>query len=92
MCSIVDAYKNNELEVKETWNNPNTIAAGLRVPHPYASYLILRILKETKGIAIEVDDKEIISSIKQFFKMNIRNLYGFICMLVKITILSRPIN
>jgi len=46
-------------------------AAGLRVPHPYASYLILRALKETDGIAIAVGDEEILSSIKAFMKMGI---------------------
>ncbi len=68
---LVEAYNKNEPEVKETWKNAETVAAGLRVPHPYASFLILRALKETKGMAIAVDDKEIISSMKNFFKMGI---------------------
>ncbi len=68
---LVEAYNKNEPEVKETWKNAETVAAGLRVPRPYASYLILRALKETKGMAIAVDDKEIISSMKTFFKMGI---------------------
>ncbi|MFB0514258.1 MAG: threonine synthase, partial [Candidatus Bathyarchaeia archaeon] len=68
---LVEAYNKNEPEVKETWKNAETVAAGLRVPRPYASYLILRALKETKGMAIAVDDKEIISSMKDFFKMGV---------------------
>lgn len=68
---LVKAYNKNEPEVKETWKNAETVAAGLRVPRPYASYLILRALKETKGMAIAVDDKEIISSMKDLFKMGI---------------------
>ncbi|MFQ6087023.1 MAG: threonine synthase [Candidatus Bathyarchaeia archaeon] len=68
---LVKAYNKNEPEVKETWKNAETVAAGLRVPHPYASYLILRALKETKGMAIAVDDKEIISSVKILFKMGL---------------------
>jgi threonine synthase len=68
---LVRAYANKEPEVKEAWKNAETIAAGLRVPHPYASYLVLRAIKETKGAAVAVDDKEIISSMKAFFKMGI---------------------
>jgi threonine synthase len=68
---LVKAYANKEPEVKEAWKNAETIAAGLRVPHPYASYLVLRAIKETKGTAVAVDDKEIISSMKAFFKMGI---------------------
>jgi len=68
---LVKAYANKEPEVKAAWKSAETIAAGLRVPHPYASYLILRAIKETKGLAVAVDDKEIISSMKAFFKMGI---------------------
>lgn len=66
---LVEAYNKNKTEVKEAWKNAETIAAGLRVPNPYASYLILRAIKETEGMAVAVDDKEIISSMKAFFKM-----------------------
>ena len=68
---LVEAYSKNETEVQKAWENAETIAAGLRVPHPYASYLILQAIKETKGTAVAVDDKEIISSMKAFFKMGI---------------------
>jgi threonine synthase len=57
--------------VKEAWKNAKTIAAGLRVPRPYASYLVLRALRETKGMAVAVDDTEIISSMKTFLKNGI---------------------
>ncbi len=68
---LVEAYNKNEPEVKEAWKNAETVAAGLRVPRPYASYLILRALKKTNGMAIAVDDKEIISSMKILFKMGL---------------------
>ncbi|MDH5732872.1 MAG: threonine synthase [Candidatus Bathyarchaeota archaeon] len=68
---LVKAHNKSETEVKEPWENAETIAAGLRVPHPYASYLILRAIKETNGMAVAVDDKEIVSSMKNFFKMGI---------------------
>jgi threonine synthase len=68
---LVKAYEKNEFEVKEPWKYAKTVAAGLLVPRPYASYLVLHAIKETKGMAIEVDDEEIISSMKTFFKMGI---------------------
>jgi len=68
---LVKAYNEGEREVKEPWKNAETIAAGLRVPHPYASYLILRALKETNGIAIAVKDEEILSSMREFMKLGI---------------------
>ncbi len=68
---LVEAYNNNESEVKEAWENAETVAAGLRVPHPYASYLVLGALRKTNGSAISVDDEEIISSMRTLFKMGI---------------------
>jgi len=68
---LVEAYNKNETEVKRAWANAETIADGLRVPHPYASYLILRAIRETEGMAVAANDREIISSMKAFFKMGI---------------------
>lgn len=68
---LVEAYNRNEVEVKEAWKDAETVATGLRVPYPNASDLILRALKETKGMAISVSDKEILSSMKVFFQMGI---------------------
>jgi len=68
---LAKAYDKKEPEAKETWKNPETIATGLRVPRPYASYLVLQAVRETKGMATAVDDKDIISSMKTLFKMGI---------------------
>jgi len=68
---LVKAYNKDRPEVKEAWKDAETIAAGLRVPYPYASYLILRAIRETGGMAVAVDDKEIISSMKIFFKIGV---------------------
>ena len=38
------------------WEDAETIAAGLRVPVAVADYLILKILRESKGTAVAVDD------------------------------------
>lgn len=61
---IVKAFEKGTDEVKEAWKDPVTIASGLRVPKPFASYLILRAIRETSGLAVAVDDREILSSMK----------------------------
>ncbi|MGH9318061.1 MAG: threonine synthase [Thermoanaerobaculia bacterium] len=45
--------------VAETWPNAHTYASGLRVPKPFADYLILRYLHESGGGAVAVTDDEI---------------------------------
>ncbi len=65
---LVEAYKNNDSEIRHLWENCETIASGLRVPSPYASYLTLRAVRETKGIAVSVDEKEIVGSMRGFFR------------------------
>jgi threonine synthase len=68
---LVKAFNNGEAEVKERWEGAETIAAGLKVPYPYASYLIFRALKETKGLATAVEDVEIISSMNTLLRKGI---------------------
>jgi threonine synthase len=43
----------------EPWPDPRTLAAGLRVPAPLGGRLMLRILRETGGGAVAVDDAAI---------------------------------
>ena len=43
----------------EPWENPTTHAAGLRVPAPFGDRLLLRILRETHGLARSVDEADI---------------------------------
>jgi threonine synthase len=40
----------------EPWPKPETVASGLRVPSPLGGRLMLRILRETRGGAVAVDD------------------------------------
>ncbi len=49
--------------VSEMWKNAHTSAAGLRVPKPYADYIILEILKKSGGQALAVSDEEIMQAI-----------------------------
>ena len=55
---IVRAWNEGKGTV-EPWNDASTIAAGLRVPKPYGDYLVLDILKRSRGTAVAVSDAEI---------------------------------
>ena len=58
-CSpIVKAWDEGKPTV-EIWKDASTIAAGLRVPKPYGDYLVLDILKRSRGTAVAVSDDEI---------------------------------
>jgi threonine synthase len=58
---VVQAWDQKNSTV-QMWANASTVAAGLRVPKPYADYLILDILKKSKGSAIAVTDAEILDA------------------------------
>jgi threonine synthase len=47
------------MEESDPWENPQTIAAGLRVPKALGDFLVLRALRETNGSAVAVTDDEI---------------------------------
>ncbi|MCS7366104.1 MAG: threonine synthase [archaeon GB-1867-035] len=82
---IVKAFRNGESEVAEAWREADTIAAGLRVPKPYASYLILKAVKETNGYATAVSDEEILASMKALAKSGL-----FVCPEAAATYASLP--
>lgn len=50
----------------EFFPDAETFAAGLRVPKPYADYLILDIVRKSGGKAIAVDDATILASILDY--------------------------
>lgn len=68
---LVDAFHKGMDEVEKPWENAQTVAAGLRVPNPYASYLILRAIRETSGDAVAVSDEEIIQAMKNLLKKGV---------------------
>jgi threonine synthase len=49
----------------EPWSEAKTIAAGLNIPAPFGDYLILRVIRESGGVAVSVTDEQILSSIKE---------------------------
>ena len=50
----------------EMWTNASTLASGLRVPKPYGDYLILDILKKSKGTAVSATDGEIVQATRDW--------------------------
>src|SRR5262249_14702786 len=55
---VVKAFASGA-ETTTAWENPTTHAAGLRVPSPFAGRQMLKILRDSRGGAIEVSDKAI---------------------------------
>jgi threonine synthase len=53
----------------EMWANAATLASGLRVPKPYGDYLILDILKKSKGAAVSATDDEILEATRHWAKV-----------------------
>ena len=56
---IVRAFEAGETSAAE-FPNAHTCASGLRVPKAVGDFLMLRILRESKGGAVAVDDEEMI--------------------------------
>jgi threonine synthase len=52
--------------VSEFFSNARTLAAGLRVPKPYADYIILDILRKSGGTVVSATDEEILAAIKEW--------------------------
>ena len=49
----------------EAWKDPETIAAGLRVPSPLGGALMLKALRESRGGAVAVSDQDLTEGQRQ---------------------------
>ena len=58
---IVRAF-NEGKDTAEPWENAATVADGLRVPGPFADYLMLKAIRETGGTAIAISDADMVSA------------------------------
>ncbi len=65
-CAPVAKAWTEHKPVAEMWQNAQTMAAGLRVPKPYADYIILDILKKSGGAAIAVSDEQILEAVQEW--------------------------
>lgn len=59
---IVRAY-NEGRDKAEPWLNASTIASGLRVPQAVADFLMLQVIRESKGTALSVSDAEMLAEV-----------------------------
>ena len=62
---VVRAFDNGEA-VSQMWQNAHTFASGLRVPKPYGDDLILKIVRESGGVAVALGDDAIFTSLKDW--------------------------
>jgi threonine synthase len=65
---IVKAWDEGRADA-EMWPHASTLASGLRVPKPYADYLILDILKASGGLALAATDPEILAATRHWAKV-----------------------
>ena len=61
---VVHAYESGA-EASQAWPNPHTVADGLRVPHPFADYLVLEAIRETGGTALTVSDSDMVDAMRE---------------------------
>ena len=67
-CSpIVDAFLRGE-EFAAPFENPETIASGMRVPSAIGDYLVIRSIRQSGGTGITVSDDEMILGVKDLAK------------------------
>ena len=59
---MVRAFEQGE-EFAERWENPATVATGIRVPKAVGDFLILRAVRESGGAAIAVDEDAITTAV-----------------------------
>src|SRR5215813_4780449 len=60
---IVKAFEEKK-DTAEMWPNAHTVAAGLRVPKAYADFILLDILRQSRGAAVAVTDDELMNGLK----------------------------
>jgi len=61
---VVRAFESGAAEC-QPWDDPWTVASGLRVPAPLGGRLMLRILRQTGGGAVAVHDDHLISEARR---------------------------
>ena len=62
-CSpLVDAYEKKEKFAKP-FENPKTLAAGMRVPLAVGDFIIYDILNKSKGTAVRINDEEMLEGV-----------------------------
>jgi threonine synthase len=61
---IVRAFARDAQQAEE-WFEPKTIASGLRVPSAIGDFLMLRVLRESRGGALAVEDGAMLDAVRE---------------------------
>ena len=61
---IVRAFEQGKNEA-DLWEDPQTVAAGLRVPGAIGDFLILQAIRESGGLAVAVSEKELLDDTRE---------------------------
>jgi threonine synthase len=64
-CAPIPKALHEGSAASDMWTNAHTLAAGLRVPKAYGDFIILDIVRESKGTALAVTDDEIMDGVKE---------------------------
>jgi threonine synthase len=67
-CNGITTAFINEQEDSLAIDNGFTIANGLRVPKPYASKIILNVIRSSGGVALSINDAQIETALKEIAK------------------------
>jgi threonine synthase len=62
-CAPVARAFEEGVEVSQMWQDASTFASGLRVPKPYGDAIMLKILRDSGGVALAQTDEQILTSI-----------------------------
>jgi len=62
-CAPVARAFEEGADVSQMWEDAATFAAGLRVPKPYGDAIMLKILRDSGGVALTQTDEQILASI-----------------------------
>lgn len=60
---LVKAFEEGKDE-STLWENAHTVASGLCVPKAFADWLILKVVRESRGAAVAVTDEEMLESVR----------------------------
>lgn len=62
-CAPIPKAFEEGKNVSEPWKDAHTMAAGLRVPKAYGDYIILDIVRKSRGAAVAISDEDMMRSL-----------------------------
>jgi threonine synthase len=64
-CAPIVRAFGRDAEQAEEWADARTIASGLRVPSAIGDFLILRVIRESRGTALAVEDAAMLDAVRE---------------------------